>query len=123
MGGPLLDAEPIQQLPGRSQVGSVEALSEPGVNGFEASATLLGVALPQAKSPEARCARSSHDSAPWLRAQLSDCCKSSSAHDFDSGASVPSSISAFMRSNSAMHHLSSLRALAASASFRTSMPC
>lgn len=52
---PLSDIEPIQQLPGRNQVSSVEALGEPGVNGFEASMTLPSFALPQAKSREARC--------------------------------------------------------------------
>ena len=52
---PLSDIEPIQQLPGRSQVSSVEALSEPGVNGFEGRTTLPSFALPEAKSCEARC--------------------------------------------------------------------
>ena len=52
---PLSDIEPLQQLPGRSQVSSVEALGEPGVNGFEASTTLASFALPQAKSRKARC--------------------------------------------------------------------
>jgi hypothetical protein len=55
MVAPLSGVEPLQQLPGRSQVSSVEALSEPRVNGFEASTPLPGVALPQAKSCEARC--------------------------------------------------------------------
>src|SRR5882672_5208104 len=46
---PFSDVAPIQQLPGRSQVSSVETLGKPGVNGFEASTTLASLALPQAK--------------------------------------------------------------------------
>ena len=48
------DIEPVQQLTGRSQVSSIEALCEPGVHGFEVGTTLVGFALRQAKSREAR---------------------------------------------------------------------
>ena len=52
---PHSDVELVQQLSGLSQVGSFEALSELGVNGFEANTPLASLALPQAKSREARC--------------------------------------------------------------------